>query len=102
MLDTTGYDVRVVATDAFPGRVDITNASEVAADIARLPEVRDVAVVRSDRAMVLVPGRPATEVALLNVSEGAERQGVAHRRGRGPRRARRSRSPRPRPSSAAR
>jgi putative ABC transport system permease protein len=75
MLDTTGYDVRVVATDAFPGRVEITNASEVAADIARLPEVRDVAVVRSDRAIVLVPDRPATEVALLNLSEGAERQG---------------------------
>jgi putative ABC transport system permease protein len=75
LLDTTGYDVRVVATDAFPARATITNASEVAADIARLPEVREVAVVRSDRAMALVSNHAAAEVALLNVSEGAERQG---------------------------
>jgi putative ABC transport system permease protein len=75
MLDTTGYDVRVVATDAFPARVDITNASEVAADIAGLPEVRDVAVVRSDRAMALVPRRHATEAELISVSGGAGRQG---------------------------
>jgi putative ABC transport system permease protein len=75
MLDTSGYDVRVVATDAFPGRVAITNASAVAATIARLPEVRDVVVVRSDQAMVLGPNRPATEVTVINLSPGAERQG---------------------------
>ena len=75
MLDTTGYDVRVAATDAFPGRVEIANADEVAADIARLPEVRQVAIVRSDSAIVSLPNRPATEVALINVSPGAERQG---------------------------
>ena len=75
MLDTSGYDVRVVATDAFPGRVAITNASAVAATIARLPEVRDVVVVRSDQAIVLGPNHPATEVTLINLSPGAERQG---------------------------
>jgi putative ABC transport system permease protein len=75
MLDTTGYDVRVVASDAFPARVDLTNASEVAADIALLPEVRQVTIVRSDRAVVLVPGHAPTDVALLNVSAGAEGQG---------------------------
>jgi putative ABC transport system permease protein len=74
MLDASGYDVRIVATDAFPLRIAIANASEVAADIARLPEVGEVAVVRSDRAEVLTPGHPPTEVALLNVSEGAQRR----------------------------
>jgi putative ABC transport system permease protein len=68
MLDTSGYDVRVLATDALPARIAIANATEVAADIAGLPEVSDVAMVRSDRAMVLVPNRSATEVTLLNVT----------------------------------
>jgi putative ABC transport system permease protein len=75
LLDTTGYDVRVVATDSLPARIEIAHASEVAADIARLPEVRDVAVVRSDRAVVLAAGHAPTEVELFNVSAGVERQG---------------------------
>jgi putative ABC transport system permease protein len=73
MLDTAGYDVRVVASDAFPIRSAIPQASPVAADVARLPEVRDVTIVRTDRAQVLILRRGSTEVELVNVTEGAER-----------------------------
>jgi putative ABC transport system permease protein len=75
MLDASGYDVRVVATDAFPERADIANASEVAAAIARLPEVRAVAIVRSAGATAFASNHPEAEIALVNVSEGAEQQG---------------------------
>jgi putative ABC transport system permease protein len=75
MLDATGYDVRVVATDAFPERADITNASEVAAAIARLPEVHAVAIVRSEAATALVPNHTDADITIVNVSDGAEQQG---------------------------
>jgi len=73
MLDTAGYDVRVVASDAFPIRAAIPQASPVAADVARLPEVRDVTIVRTQQADVLVPRRGAVGVELVNLTEGAER-----------------------------
>lgn len=73
MLDLAGYDVRIVASDGFPIRAAIPNASPVAADVARLPEVREVTIVRSDRAVVLTRGRMAVEAALLNLSAGTER-----------------------------
>jgi putative ABC transport system permease protein len=73
MLDTAGYDVRIVASDAFPIRSAIPEASPIAADVARLREVRDVAIVRTDRALVLIQRRGATEVELVSLTEGAER-----------------------------
>src|SRR5262249_26553964 len=50
LLDAAGYDVRVAATDGFALRVPLANATAVAKDIAQLPEVRDVEVVRRNRA----------------------------------------------------
>jgi putative ABC transport system permease protein len=73
LLDSAGYDVRVVATDSVLLRIPIVHANAIAQDIARLPEVREVAVVRRDRAVVLPSGRPADAVMLLSVSAGAER-----------------------------
>ena len=74
MLDTAGYDVRIVSSDGFPIRSAIPHASAVADEVARLPEVRDVAIVRTDRAVVQIPGRRQVEVALVNLTEGAERR----------------------------
>jgi putative ABC transport system permease protein len=74
LLDNSGYDVRVSATDSGLFRVPMRNATELAESIARLPEVREVGVVRRDRASVVVAGRRVGGVTLLNVSPGAERQ----------------------------
>jgi putative ABC transport system permease protein len=74
LLDSAGYDVRVSATDSGLFRVPMRNATEIAESIARLPEVREVAVLRRDRANVVVAGRSRGGVMLLNVSPGAERQ----------------------------
>jgi putative ABC transport system permease protein len=74
LLDNSGYDVRVSATDSGLFRVPMRNATELAESIAGLPEVREVGVVRRDRASVVVAGRRVGSVTLLNVSPGAERQ----------------------------
>jgi putative ABC transport system permease protein len=74
LLDSAGYDVRVSANDTGFFRVPLRNATELAESIARLPEVREVAVVRRERASVVVAGRRVGGVTLLNVSPGAERQ----------------------------
>jgi putative ABC transport system permease protein len=68
MLETTGYDVRVASSDGFPIRVAMVHASEVAEAVMRLPEVRAATVVRTDRAMVLLPRHQAVDVALLNLT----------------------------------
>ena len=73
MLDSAGYDVRVVASDGFPIRSEIPHASAVAQDVARLPEVRALTIVRTDRAVVLPPNLDPVEVALVNVTEGSEK-----------------------------
>lgn len=71
LLDTSGYDVRVVA-DSFPIRVALTNVTGLARDLSELPEVEAVAVVRAERAVAAMPNRPLTEVRLVNLSAGAE------------------------------
>ena len=55
LLDTAGYDVRVSATDGLALRVPLRHATALADDIAALPEVREVAVVRRDRATLRLP-----------------------------------------------
>jgi len=71
LLDTAGYDVRVAATDGVMLRVPIRDVSSVVDDLTRLAEVREVAVVRRDRAIVQSGGRHA-DTTLMSVSESAE------------------------------
>jgi putative ABC transport system permease protein len=73
LLDSAGYDVRVVATDSVMLRIPMLHASAFAEEIRRLPEVREAAVVRRDRAVVTGAGRPLAGVTILSVSPGAER-----------------------------
>ena len=73
LLDSAGYDVRIVATDSVMVRVPMAHADAFAEEITRLPEVREVAVVRRDRALVSGPGRAQVGVTILSVSPGAER-----------------------------
>src|SRR5262245_66112433 len=50
LLDSTGYDVRVTATDSVMFRAPIRDATALASDIALLREVKDVAIVRREPA----------------------------------------------------
>ena len=75
LLDSAGYDVRVIASDDPPAaRIPITHADALIADISRLPEVQEIAAVRWDRALAIVSGRPAEGVTLISATEGAERK----------------------------
>ncbi len=74
MLDSAGYDVRVVATDSFPLlRIPVPHATTLAAQLERLPEIQEVAVVRTDRAVASL-GRASQDVTLVSVSPTAERR----------------------------
>jgi ABC-type lipoprotein release transport system permease subunit len=74
LLDTAGYDVRVVAPDGLPVlRVPIPHATALAADLSRLAEVQEVAVFHMDRVGMTMSGRRPQVVTLISVSEGAER-----------------------------
>ena len=73
MLDMAGYDVRVAAGDTLVVRSPITDVTALTSDMARLPEISEVAVVRRDRAVVIGPTRPRG-VTLLHVSQTAERR----------------------------
>jgi putative ABC transport system permease protein len=73
LLDSTGYDVRVTATDSVMFRAPIRHAKDLARDIAGLPEVQDVAIVRRERASLQLGDRQR-DVTVLSVSQRAERQ----------------------------
>jgi putative ABC transport system permease protein len=72
MLDSAGYDVRVVSSDGFPVRSAMPAASSIAGELATLPEVGELTVVRTDRAVVLANPHAPVETALLNVTPGTE------------------------------
>ena len=73
MLETSGYDVRVVA-EGLPIRTPLEHVTVLAHDIAQLPGVGEVAVVRAERAFIALPNRRQADVALVNLSAGAERR----------------------------
>jgi ABC-type lipoprotein release transport system permease subunit len=73
LLDCTGFDVRVMATDTPFGGPRITNASAAAAAIARLPEVEDVASVRYGRATTAAPAGPSLQVGFMGIDYGTRR-----------------------------
>jgi putative ABC transport system permease protein len=104
LLESAGYDVRVVASESFPVvRLPVPRASALAAQLEGLPEVQEVAVVRTDRASVTLersmpdqvfspdrtPEDPPTgqrssqDVTLVSVSSAAERRAWQVVRGHG-------------------
>lgn len=74
LLDTGGYDIRVVAGQGLlDNRMPIRNATTLASAVARLREVKDVAVLRFDRAVAESPGHAPGEMTLLAVTGRADR-----------------------------
>jgi putative ABC transport system permease protein len=75
LLERGGYDVRVIASDAPPTlRTPILHATSLAEEIAKLPEVKDVALVRRDRVLASTGTRGSARMTLVAVSKGAERR----------------------------
>jgi ABC-type lipoprotein release transport system permease subunit len=72
LLDVTGFDVRVMATDTPFGGPPVAKASATAAEIARLPEVEDVASVRFGQATAAGPTGPL-QVSFMGIDFGTRR-----------------------------
>jgi putative ABC transport system permease protein len=74
LLDTAGYDVRVVASEGSPiHREPLAGTPSLAAAIRRLPEVQRVALLRTGNATAVSPGHEDTAVGvtLIGSSETA-------------------------------
>jgi putative ABC transport system permease protein len=71
LLDTAGYDVRVVASLGSPvHRAPITGTAPLAAAIRQLPGVERLALVGTDSAVATVPGRaPAVGIVLMGSTD---------------------------------
>ena len=70
LLDTAGFDVRVLALEgSMVRRLPIEHAALFADAIGRLPSVQRVAMVRTDRAQITVADRatPAIDASLIGV-----------------------------------
>lgn len=75
LLERGGYDIRVIATDLPPTlRIPIPHAMSLVDEIAKLPEVQDVALLRRDRVLASVGTQAFTRITLVAVSTGAERR----------------------------
>ncbi len=97
LLESAGYDVRVVASESFPVvRMPVPHASTLVAQLEGLPEVQEVAIVRTDRAIVSLDTsgdraskggssaeRHSQDVTLVSVSSAAERRAWRVVRGHG-------------------
>jgi putative ABC transport system permease protein len=74
ILDSTGYDVRVTATEGLPGLgPPIAEASAATEALRRLPEVQEVVPVRFGSVSVRVPDGRASTVSLIGTE--ARRRG---------------------------
>jgi len=73
LLDSSGFDIRVAATDPIPGKPDIEDGAAAAAQIAALPSVSAAIAVRTEDADIqLADGRP-TRATFAGVSGGRSR-----------------------------
>jgi len=73
LLDTAGFDIRVVAAEgSMVHRPPIAEAASLAEAIARLPDVQRVTLIRTDSAQAIAPGRSAgVRVSLVGTNDAA-------------------------------
>ena len=73
LLDSTGFDIRVAATDPIPGEPDIADGPTAAAQIAELPAVSAAIAVRTEDADIHLGTAKPTRAAFVGVSSGRAR-----------------------------
>lgn len=70
LVNSTGYDIRIAGSAGLPlARQPIDNAAALMTDIAALPEVESVAMLRTATAAAIRPGRPAEGIELVGSSD---------------------------------
>ncbi len=74
MINSVGFDVRVVGSEGLPTmRAAVPGAAKLAADIRRLPEVEEVALVRLDPATAIARDGSRRTVNLVGTTEPTAR-----------------------------
>ena len=73
LLDSTGFDIRVAATDPIPGEPDIADGPTAAAQIAELPSVSAAIAVRTEDVDIQLGTAKPTRAVFVGVSGGRAR-----------------------------
>lgn len=74
LLDQLGFDIRVTATDAFPGSgPDIPDGTRAAAALAALPSVRSALAIRLEEAAIERDGAAGVNGSILGAGGGPDR-----------------------------
>jgi len=70
LLRSAGYDVRVVAGEGLPiVRLPIAGAARLAADLRALPEIRDVVLIRIERATAQAASHTARTITIVGTTQ---------------------------------
>jgi len=70
LLSSSGFDIRIVGSEGVPiVRFPIDGSTRLAADLRALPEVRDVVLIRVERATAQVNGRTPRDVTLVGTTQ---------------------------------
>ena len=68
LLDSVGFDVRVMSTDSVPlGGPRLSHAAAIADELAALPEIADVVPIRMTDAEVSIPGGRPIAFSLMGI-----------------------------------
>jgi putative ABC transport system permease protein len=72
LLNSSGFDIRVMSSDAPAARLPITDSARLADDIRRLPDVERVLLIRIEPATVRATGRPPQGISLIGSSDAEQ------------------------------
>jgi len=72
LLNSSGFDIRVMSSDAPAARLPIADSARLADDIRRLPDVERVLLIRIEPATVRATSRPPQGISLIGSSDAEQ------------------------------
>ena len=69
LLNSSGFDIRVVGSDGLAARLPIADSARLADDIRRLPDVEHVLLIRIEPATVRATGKPPRDISFIGSSD---------------------------------
>ena len=72
LLDSSGFDIRVVGSEVLSARLPISSSARFAADLRRVPEVQRVLMIRIEPATARAANTPPRGVSLVGSTGGDE------------------------------
>ena len=72
LLNSAGFDIRVVSGEGLAARLPIADSARLADDIRRLPDVEHVLLIRIEPATVRATGKPPRGISLIGSSDAEQ------------------------------